>query len=141
VYVLDEGRKAEILVQLKRELAALEGVTAVLDAAQFTRLGTPPAQDNPQGPDLVLLTGPGYSFAGTLTLPPVGDAGGLKGTHGHDPTPPYMHATFIAAGAGLRRGVTLELVRNLDVAPTIAALLGLSLTGAEGRVLTEALQP
>jgi xanthosine utilization system XapX-like protein len=52
-----------------------------------------------------------------------------------------MHATFIAAGAGLRRGVTLELVRNLDVAPTIAALLGLSLTGAEGRVLTEALQP
>lgn len=140
VYVLDEARKPELLNQLKRELAGLEGVTAVLDPAGFARLGTPAPQDNPQGADLVLLAAPGYSFAGTLTLPPVGDAGGLKGTHGHDPTPPYMHATFIAAGAGIRRGVTLEVIRNVDVAPTMAALLGLSLASVDGRVLTEILE-
>lgn len=140
VYVLDDARKKEILAQLKTELAALEGVTAVLDASQFARLGTPSPQANPQGADLVLLTGPGYSFAGTLTMPPVGDAGGLKGTHGHDPTPPYMHATFIAAGAGIRRGVTLEVIRNVDVAPTIAALLGVTLPNVDGRVLNEILE-
>jgi hypothetical protein len=31
-------------------------------------------------------------------------------------------------------------VRNVDVAPTIAALLGVAFPGAEGRVLREALR-
>lgn len=48
-----------------------------------------------------------------------------------------MHATFVAAGCGWRQGVEIETIRNIDVAPTLAHLLGLKMPSAEGRVLTE----
>ena len=89
----------------------------------------------------MLTTGPGYSFADVLTDPAVADAGGHKGTHGHDPTPAYMHATFVAAGTGIKPGVKLTTVRNTDIAPTIARLLGLEMKDVDGRVLTEILAP
>jgi hypothetical protein len=88
---------------------------------------------------LVLTTGPGYSFGDALTGDAVISAGGPKGTHGHLPQPDYMHATFLAAGAGIKPGARLKTVRSIDVAPTIARLLGLKLPQAEGRVLTEIL--
>jgi hypothetical protein len=50
-----------------------------------------------------------------------------------------MNAVFVAAGAGVRKGVRLGVIKNLDVAPTAAALLGLSLPTADGRVLSEAI--
>jgi len=50
-----------------------------------------------------------------------------------------MNAVFVAAGAGLRKGVQLGQIDNLDVAPTAAALLGLAMPSADGHVLTEAL--
>jgi hypothetical protein len=40
----------------------------------------------------------------------------------------------------LKRGVQLGEIRNVDVAPTVAALLGLKMENVEGRVLTEALE-
>jgi predicted AlkP superfamily pyrophosphatase or phosphodiesterase len=139
IYVLDDAKRAEILAQIKPKLAALEGVSAVLEPAQFAKLGLPSPDANPEAPHLVLLTGPGYSFADVLTPPAVADAGGQKGSHGHDPTPDYMHATFIAAGAGIKPGVKLDLVHNVDVAPTIVRLLGLTMTDVDGRVLEEIL--
>jgi hypothetical protein len=51
-----------------------------------------------------------------------------------------MRAIFIAAGKGIRKGVKLGVVRNLDLAPTAARLLGLELKDVEGRVLEEILE-
>jgi arylsulfatase A-like enzyme len=51
-----------------------------------------------------------------------------------------MNALFVAWGSGIRPGVRPETVRNLDVAPTIAALLGLRLDGVEGRALADILR-
>ena len=48
-----------------------------------------------------------------------------------------MHATFVAAGAGIKPGARLKTINNIDVAPTIARLLRVQLPSAEGRVLTE----
>ena len=139
VYVLDEGRRAEILSQIEPKLAALEGVTAVVEPSGYARLGLPSPDANPESPHLVLLTGPGYSFNDVAAAPTVVDAGGHKGTHGHDPAPPYMHATFIAAGVGIKPDVKLDIIRNVDIAPTIAQLMGLSLKDTDGRVLNEVL--
>jgi hypothetical protein len=50
-----------------------------------------------------------------------------------------MNAVFVAAGAGLRKGLRLGEINNLDVAPTAAALLGMEMPAADGRVLSEAL--
>jgi hypothetical protein len=46
---------------------------------------------------------------------------------------------FVAAGRGIKRGVTLGRITSRDVAPTLTALLELSPAPAEGRVLSEIL--
>jgi PKD repeat protein len=49
------------------------------------------------------------------------------------------HATFVAAGTGIKPGVQLDLIQNVDVAPTIARLMGLAMKDADGRVVDEIL--
>jgi predicted AlkP superfamily pyrophosphatase or phosphodiesterase len=139
LYVLDPTRKAETAAQLKQRLTKLEGVAAVVSPDQYGRLGLPRPEANGEAPDLVLTTGPGYSFIEAVTGEAVGSAGGHKGSHGHDPAPDYMHATFVAAGAGIQPAVRLNVINNVDVAPTIAKLMGLALPNVDGRVLDEIL--
>lgn len=62
-------------------------------------------------------------------------------THGYLPEHPRMHTSLVLSGAGIRSGVTGGHVNNLDIAPTIAELLGLDLDWTSGRVLDEALTP
>lgn len=138
IYVLDDDRRDELTSELVKTFADTEGVLDVIRPPQFADLGLPDPNQNPEAPHLVLTTGPGYSFANNLSGATIVDAGGNKGTHGHDPRPDYMHATFIAAGTGLKRGKKLGIIRNVDVAPTIAHLLGIKMA-TDGRVLTEAL--
>jgi len=136
VYLFDDAalKAREKIVEA---LKTLEGVEDVLEAADFQPLGLPDPAENPQMSQLVLTTGPGYSFGESLDGDPVASAGKALGTHGHRPEPRYMHATFLAAGAGVKPGARLESVNNVDVAPTIARLMGFSLRTAEGRPLAE----
>lgn len=138
VYALDKQDSVEMIKRLESELAELEGVRSVLRPEQFSNLGVPTPRDNPEAPDLILTTGPGYSFGNSVTGAAVVEAGGYKGSHGHDPRPAYMHALFVAAGAGIKPGTQLEVIENVDVAPTIAHLLGLEFE-ADGRILREIL--
>lgn len=139
IYLLDEANRKQQLGAVKTELAKVEGVTAVLEPEEFIKLGLPAPDSNPEAPHLVLTTGPGYSFNDALAGETVASAGGPKGTHGHDPRPDYMHATFVAAGAGIKPKVELERVQNVDIAPTIAHLLQVKLPDVDGRVLSEIL--
>lgn len=132
----DKPRRVEAI---RRALANVEGIAAVVGADQFGSLGLPTPGDNPQAPDLLLDAKPGYAFSDKLTGPLVSDAGGLRGNHGHIPAPAFMHATFVAAGSGIRPHVKLDVIRSVDVAPTIAALLGVDLPAGDGRILTEIL--
>ncbi|MBI1841226.1 MAG: alkaline phosphatase family protein, partial [Verrucomicrobia bacterium] len=50
-----------------------------------------------------------------------------------------MNAAFIVAGRGIKSGAKIGLVDNIDVAPTIARLLGKALPNAQGRILNEIL--
>jgi arylsulfatase A-like enzyme len=139
VYFFDdqaEAKSAEVAAMLRK----LEGVENVLGPSEFTKLGLPDPRDNYEMPQLVLTTRPGYAFDdGVLgeTIVPVKSE---RGTHGHLPQPSFMHATFVAAGAGIKPGARLNTIENIDVAPTIARLLRLQFPSAEGRVLTEILQ-
>lgn len=60
-----------------------------------------------------------------------------KGSHGYDPNRPDQQASLLVAGDGIRPGVVLPQARMIDVAPTLAALLGVSMPGVEGRALSE----
>lgn len=63
-----------------------------------------------------------------------------QGMHGYLPQMPEMTTGLIAAGPDFRSGTRLPLLRLLDLAPTIAEILGLHLPGAEGQVIAGALK-
>jgi predicted AlkP superfamily pyrophosphatase or phosphodiesterase len=136
IYVLSDEQRAEVTNSLAKKLADVDGVLDVMRPSEFAGLGVPDPSKNPEAPDLVLTTGPGYSFGNNVTGQVIVDAGGSKGSHGHDPRPDYMHAMFVAAGTGIKPGAKLKLINNVDVAPTIAHLLGLGMK-ADGHVLNE----
>jgi hypothetical protein len=64
-----------------------------------------------------------------------------QGMHGHCPDEPGIDASFIASGAGIRRAGAIPRVRMIDVGPTIAAALGLTLPDAEGRPIEGVFRP
>jgi predicted AlkP superfamily pyrophosphatase or phosphodiesterase len=57
-----------------------------------------------------------------------------KAVHGYDPNRPEMKASLILFGAGVPHG-KLEGARLVDVAPTVAHWLGLTLPNVDGHVL------
>jgi predicted AlkP superfamily pyrophosphatase or phosphodiesterase len=138
VYVSDPARRGELLPKLRSICAGLEGVAQVLDGADGPTLGMPTPAENPGMGDLVLYAKPGYAFkdksAGNAVVEESRD---YLGTHGYPASEPDLDGFLVAAGNGIRAGARLERIRNVDVAPTLAALLGVSLPDVEGRVLVE----
>jgi len=54
-----------------------------------------------------------------------------KGQHGYPPTDPQMHASFIAYGPKIPHR-ELGAIKMVDVGPTLARWLGVTLSGATG---------
>jgi len=80
--------------------------------------------------DLVVLADPGFVFRDASTRERVWRfVGGLfgwhTGMHGYDPELPDMGGVLLAKGRGVAAGTTLPPQRMIDVAPTVAALLGM----------------
>jgi len=139
VSILDEATLAE-LPTIAAALGSLEGVERVIMPDEFAALGLADPAENPEAAHLVLAAKPGWAFVGDVTGEVVGDGrDAYRGTHGHLPHHDFMHATFVAAGAGIRPATELGTIRNVDVAPTVARLLGVPLPTASGRVLEEIL--
>jgi predicted AlkP superfamily pyrophosphatase or phosphodiesterase len=84
--------------------------------------------------DLIAEAEPPYAFA--LDEPPAGET---RASHG---STQELEVPFLLSGAGIRRGAVPDGPSLVDVAPTIAALLGVTPPDEiEGRVLTEVLDP
>jgi len=142
VHITNTARKAELLPVLKKRFAAMEGVAQVVDGRDGPTLGMPTPEENQGMGDLLLFAKNGYAFKDNVA----GDVAvevsqGYLGTHGYLASDPEIDCIFIAQGRGIKRGASLGRIANLDVAPTIARLLGLQIPNAEGRVLEEILQP
>ena len=140
VYVSDPSRKAELLPKLKEMFAQTEGVERVIDGKDGHTLGMPTPEGNRGMGDLVLYAKDGHAFnnaaAGDAVTAPTTNYGG---THGFFNGDPELDGIFIASGRGVKKGVVLERMANLDVAPTMAELMGLKLPQQDGRVLQEIL--
>lgn len=140
VYVTDPARKAELLPKLRALLSAAEGVDRVLDGREGPTLGMPSSDEYTRMGDLILLAKEGYAFNDSAAGDDVVTAAvNYAGTHGYIASDPELEGIFIASGNGIRKGVALPRVSNLDIAPTLARLLGLELPEKEGRALTEIL--
>jgi predicted AlkP superfamily pyrophosphatase or phosphodiesterase len=141
LYIRDTANRERILAELLPALKSTEGIEVVLPSSEFASIGhVTPAQDARE-PDLYVSAAEGYAFADNLTAKDlITPSGGTKGTHGHHPNNRLLDATFVAWGAGIKPGAKLTRIRNVDVAPTMAAVLGLKMENVEGRVLTEILK-
>ena len=107
------------------------GVHRIYRGADLVRLQGYP------GAYAALDTEPGFTFSGKLFGPVVSPTP-LRGVHGQAPDRPEVFACLVIRGPGVRGGARIPAVRLLDVAPTIARILGLDLGGqVQGRVLDE----
>ncbi len=143
VYILDPARRAELLPRLKQLFATADGVERVLDAREGAHsLGMPTPDENQGMGELILYPKAGYSFSAAVTGDATsGPSVNYGGSHGYPNTDHELDGLFVASGAGIRPGTRVERVRNIDVAPTIARLLGLDLGTVDGRALEEILVP
>ena len=140
VYLTAPATREEDRAKVIELLRAHEGIAEILPPEKFAALRLPDPAKNPQMADLILVAKEGYAFSNEsfedesvtkLTIP--------AGSHGYLSTDPKMNGVFVAWGRGIKSGVKLGFVDNIDVAPTIAELLGEKLTGADGKILREIL--
>jgi len=132
---LREGADPAIAGHVERALRAeldrrYTGLVELVPRAELDAMGAFP------GAAFGLASAPGYMLIAIDAPVPALPTGGLRGMHGYRPTLPGMATGFIAAGPGIRRGLRLPVVRQIDVAPTVAALLGLRLDQAVGLPIT-----
>ncbi|WP_417378438.1 alkaline phosphatase family protein [Gimesia sp.] len=141
VYLLDDAKRDEMKEELKKKFSAVEGIQAVLGKDEYTRLGLPTPAEDSHAPDFWLSAKSGYSFTNSETgddlVVPRKTPGG---THGYLPDQPDMLATLVINGFGIKPGTKLGKVQSIDVAPTMARLLGVELPTAQGKPLMPALQ-
>jgi predicted AlkP superfamily pyrophosphatase or phosphodiesterase len=133
LYRLDADDDA--IAQLTREIAAMEGVSGTWPATEYAALGLPVPADHHQVADVMFEAAPGYSYGDAADGDEEHGPPRYLGTHGQRPVYPDNAALFLAAGVGIRRGIPLGAIRSRDVAPTVAAALGLRMEAVEGIVL------
>jgi predicted AlkP superfamily pyrophosphatase or phosphodiesterase len=137
VYVTDPANRQRLVPQLKEWFKQLEGVDRILGPEDFPALGLPDPEKNKQMADLVLAGKEGYSFGASTDGAAVVDIGTTAnpGNHGYLNSDPEMTAIFIAWGYGITPGSSLPEFKNVDIAPTIALLLGLKMKDIDGAPL------
>jgi len=137
--MLKNAGDAAILAKVKAALAPYTGapdspILRVLEKDEIARIG-----GNPRAA-LMLDAGDGWTFGSHRAGPVETDSTlgdhPLRGMHGQLPDRPGLQAAFVAAGPGVAEGVTIPTMRMIDVAPTIAAALNLSLAKADGQALS-----
>lgn len=139
-YVTDPRNRERLRPQLAAMFRATEGIGRVLGEEDFASFGLPSPATNPQMADLVLVAKDDYAFGNGLDGEAVvAAAPGGAGHHGSLSTESDMNAIFIASGHRIRRGARLGQVATIDIAPTIAALLGLQMPAADGKPLASIL--
>ena len=125
--------------KLKSIFAGMPGIRAALTPAEAAKEGWPTPAQTDQAPDLLLYAADGYGFR-------EGDTGDYVtptkevGDHGYPNSDPLMQGIFIAAGFGIQRKGEIPAFPNVDIGPTIAQLLHVSLGTVQGKPLTGILE-
>lgn len=139
----DPARDQPALDAAMARALALPGVAQVFAPGEFHDLGLPTYEESPYIRGQYMIVADIDTFLRVRS----GDDSAARvrtdrpyHSHGYLPSHPKMYTSLVLSGRGIAAGRRIGHVRNLDVAPTIAHLLGLELPDMEGRVLTEALR-
>jgi predicted AlkP superfamily pyrophosphatase or phosphodiesterase len=137
------ARDGAALERVLTRAAATPGVARIVRPGEFAALGYPEYDESPYVPGQYLVAG---DIKTHLVLDPESSDTRRRlrrrpyHGHGYFPDDATMHTALVLSGAGVAQGRNIGHVRNVDVAPTIARLLGVELPKATGRVLTDALR-
>jgi predicted AlkP superfamily pyrophosphatase or phosphodiesterase len=125
LYVKDPNDTPRVLESLMAG-SKIDGkpVFSIIGRSTLDRLG--------YNPDAVLALDPAEGWALTERFGPTTPS--VAGNHGQLPSRPGLETGFIAEGAGVRPGVTVERMRLVDIAPTVAAMLDLELDDIDGHI-------
>ena len=135
----EDGVRAAVAAALRSVRDPASARPVVLDLLDPRAAGREPSFGGPNGGDLYLSLAPGYDVSASLEGLVVEEVA-PRGVHGLNPERREMQAGFVVAGPGVAAGVSLGPIRQIDVAPTLAALLGLDPPAqATGSILTKAL--
>jgi hypothetical protein len=131
VYARDE-QEALLARRALEQAAARTGAFRVVSAEQLLALG------GDRRAWFGLQAEPGYALSNG-TRPPMLRAARERAIAGSLTAEAGTTTGFVLWGRGARTGVRIPRMRETDVAPTLAALLGLRFAAADGRVIVGAL--
>lgn len=138
-FIYETHHSAELSARIRSAFAANAATDSCPTDEEMATQGWPSRNENPTAPDVVVYAKEGWSF---------GRSGGAKGeavepqrgAHGYPNTRPLMQSIFIASGAAIRPAGEQPAFPNIDVAATIAQILGLPQAGMDGKPLTAILK-
>lgn len=142
------GGTCEVLLKNPADTSTRERVLRIFSAlAKHPRNGIErlysPQETATLSPDpgafLLLEAAPGFTVSSSA-VGVYARRSRIRATHGYNPDRPDQLAAFIVAGPSIKPR-RLEEVSILDIAPTVAFLLGLEMPDVEGRTLRELFQP
>jgi predicted AlkP superfamily pyrophosphatase or phosphodiesterase len=127
VYVKD-AKDVPAVTEVLRRGSERDGrkLYALVDRARLDELGCD------REAALALDAEDGFMFSSSAVGDLVAGRPRLRGMHGHLPTREKLFTGFVAEGPGIRPGSSVDRMRLVDVAPTIARLLGLEMKDVEG---------
>ena len=136
IYINDKKHLPELTAKIKNYSRARKAVDLVLEAKDFAQFGLPTAAQDPRmGDDLIITVKDGYSISdGAEGDKEITDISAkMLGAHGHQlPLMPQNASVLHGVGCGdCKKGVKLDEIKNLDVAPTVAVLLGLEMKNVQ----------
>jgi predicted AlkP superfamily pyrophosphatase or phosphodiesterase len=138
----DPSKYGAYLEAAYKAATALPGVSRLVRSNEFHGLGIPTYDESPFIAGQDFLIGDVNTFLAADATDPSTAPAPLtppRHEHGYLPTHPKMFTSVVLSGRGIRKGATVGHVKSIDIAPTIAKLLGIEMKDVEGRVLTEAL--
>jgi len=128
--------KNKILYTLKQ----YPDIEKVYQPPEYHKLGLPTSAKDPGSPSLIALCNIHCYFRMNPRRMYVRDYPN-RGMHGYLPNHPKMLVPFVGAGAGIKQSGLSRTLRNVDVAPTIAHLMGWKWpTPRDGKVLQDILK-
>ncbi len=127
------------LVKARKWLAGHNAVERIIEPGEYAALGLGPANLDANLPDFIALLKP--NVQGWFGAKPAPKGRIATGGHGYLPSSSDLRGVFVVAGPGVAR-VSPSEFRAIDVAPTLARLLGLQMPPEiDGKAVDAVLAP
>ncbi|HTJ31388.1 MAG TPA: ectonucleotide pyrophosphatase/phosphodiesterase, partial [Acidobacteriaceae bacterium] len=133
-YIYETHRTVELTGRIRKAFLANAATDSVPSEEEIKEQGWPGREGNATALDVLVYAKEGWKFGGNHKAMSEGEEA-QTGAHGYPNTRPLMQAIFIANGAAVKAAGEIPAFKNVDVAATIAGILGLPAEGMDGKAL------